>query len=78
MAYTNYVRNPNTKRYCLVFLFFALGLMSKPMLVSLPFLFLLLDYWPLGRFPGVLGQGDQGEKEIATVLSPLRVGCVGP
>lgn len=34
----------------LSFLFFVLGLLSKPMLVTLPFLFLLLDFWPLGRF----------------------------
>ena len=36
--------------YFLVLLFFALGLMSKPMLVTLPFVLLLLDYWPLNRF----------------------------
>ena len=36
--------------YGLVLLFFALGLMSKPMLVTLPFVLLLLDYWPLNRF----------------------------
>ncbi|HVM50098.1 MAG TPA: tetratricopeptide repeat protein [Candidatus Acidoferrum sp.] len=36
--------------YILSLLFFALGLMSKPMLVTVPFLLLLLDYWPLGRF----------------------------
>ena len=35
--------------YLLSLLFFALGLMSKPMLVTLPFVLLLLDYWPLGR-----------------------------
>ena len=35
--------------YLLALLFFALGLMSKPMLVTLPFVLLLLDYWPLGR-----------------------------
>ena len=35
--------------YCLVLFFFALGLMCKPMLVTLPFVLLLLDYWPLGR-----------------------------
>jgi len=39
--------------YWLVLLFFALGLMSKPMLVTLPFVLLLLDYWPLGRLSGV-------------------------
>ncbi len=36
--------------YCLVLLFFALGLMCKPMLVTVPFVLLLLDYWPLNRF----------------------------
>ena len=36
--------------YCLSLLLFALGLMSKPMLVTLPFVLLLLDYWPLGRW----------------------------
>jgi Flp pilus assembly protein TadD len=38
-----------SRSYGLVLLFFALGLMSKPMLVTLPFVLLLLDYWPLGR-----------------------------
>ena len=37
--------------YALAVLFFALGLMAKPMLVTLPFVLLLLDYWPLGRLP---------------------------
>jgi protein O-mannosyl-transferase len=41
---------PWTLDYCWVLLFFTLGLMSKPMLVTLPFVLLLLDYWPLGRF----------------------------
>ena len=40
---------PTFKRYGLVFLFFTLGMMSKPMLVTLPFALLLLDYWPLRR-----------------------------
>jgi len=44
-------RNPQSiLAYALALLFFALGLMSKPMLVTLPFLLLLLDYWPLKRF----------------------------
>ncbi len=38
--------------YCLAVALFAMGLMSKPMLVTLPLLMLLLDYWPLGRFEG--------------------------
>jgi len=39
-----------TLDYCLVLLFYALGLLSKPTLVPLPFVLLLLDYWPLERF----------------------------
>jgi len=49
-AYSYYVESPGFRRYCFVFLFFALGLMAKPMLVTLPFVLLLLDYWPLRRF----------------------------
>ena len=49
-AYIHYAAKPTIKRYGLVFLFFTLGLMSKPMLVTLPFVLLLLDYWPLERF----------------------------
>src|SRR5581483_1924885 len=50
-AYVRYVRHPwRLANYLLVLLFFVLGLMSKAMLVTLPFLLLLLDYWPLNRF----------------------------
>ena len=48
--YIRYVERPGLTRYLLTILFFALGLLSKPMLVTLPFVLLLLDYWPLGRF----------------------------
>ena len=48
-AYVHYVRQPSVRRYLLIVLFFALGLMAKPMLVTLPLLLFLLDYWPLGR-----------------------------
>jgi tetratricopeptide (TPR) repeat protein len=50
MAYVYYVRHPNKIRYSLTLLLFALGLMAKPMLVTLPFVLLLLDYWPLERY----------------------------
>jgi tetratricopeptide (TPR) repeat protein len=42
---------PSTFDYALALFFFALGLMAKPMLVTLPFVMLLLDYWPLRRIP---------------------------
>ena len=46
------VRSPNPRRwYFVTLVMFALGLLSKPMLVTLPFVLLLLDYWPLRRFP---------------------------
>ena len=51
-AYARYVRSPGAGRYLLVAACFALGLMSKPMAVTLPFVLLLLDWWPLGRLGG--------------------------
>ncbi len=48
-AYVHYVRKPNWQRYLWVVVLFVLGLMAKPMLVTLPCVMLLLDYWPLGR-----------------------------
>src|SRR5881628_3038011 len=48
-AYIRFVHASSFAAYVLLLLFFALGLMSKPMLVSVPFVLLLLDYWPLGR-----------------------------
>ena len=48
-AYVWFVRNPGFWRYFAVILCFAFGLASKPMLVTLPFVLLLLDYWPLQR-----------------------------
>ena len=51
-AYAGYARRPfSFPRYLLVTVLWALGLMAKPMLVTLPFVLLLLDYWPLKRFP---------------------------
>ncbi len=49
--WTGILRFPSSVfRYSAVLIFFALGLMAKPMLVTLPFVLLLLDYWPLQRF----------------------------
>jgi protein O-mannosyl-transferase len=50
MFYLRYTERPGSARYLLTLLCFALGLMAKPMLVTLPFVLLLLDYWPLARF----------------------------
>ncbi len=49
LLYAWYVKRPGPARYLLTLCAFALGLMSKPMLVTLPVVLLLMDYWPLGR-----------------------------
>jgi tetratricopeptide (TPR) repeat protein len=58
-AYAQYVRKPNSlARYLMVATAFILALLSKPTVVMLPFVLLLLDYWPLNRFeqPGKLSR----------------------
>ncbi|HMJ10956.1 MAG TPA: tetratricopeptide repeat protein [Polyangiaceae bacterium] len=49
VAYERYRRAPTVVRYATVALAYVLGLLSKPMVVTLPVILLLLDYWPLGR-----------------------------
>lgn len=49
-VYISYTERPSTGRYLLVAGSLALGLMSKPMLVTAPLVLLLIDYWPLRRF----------------------------
>jgi len=48
-AYAWYAKKPDWRRYLLLALLFAMGLLAKPMVITLPFVLLLLDYWPLGR-----------------------------
>ena len=50
-AWLRWTRRPTSGRYAVVLLAFALGLLAKPMLVTLPCVLLLLDVWPLGRLP---------------------------
>lgn len=49
ILYTRYAKNPRPRLYILTLLLYVFGLMSKPMLVTLPFVMLLWDFWPLGR-----------------------------
>jgi hypothetical protein len=51
LAYQRYAERPGIARWSLVFVCMAAGLLCKPMLVTLPFVLLLLDYWPLGAAP---------------------------
>ena len=56
LAYAGYVSRPVLRRYLSTLLLFSLGLMAKPMLVTLPLVLLLLDFWPLGRWqPATIG-----------------------
>ncbi len=57
-AYRWYARKPQLSRYLVVAVLFALGLMSKPQVITLPFVLLLWDYWPLGRL--ALRQNSSG------------------
>ena len=50
LGYTDYAKTGRVSRYFIALLLFGIGLMAKPMLVSLPCVLLLLDYWPLRRF----------------------------
>jgi len=70
-VYINYVEKPKWFRHICVLLCFILAVMSKPMAVTLPFILLLLDYWPLGRLR--IGKKDQGLKPfIAPSLKAIR------
>lgn len=76
-AYAAYVKRPALSSYLLVLLLFSLGLMAKPMLVTLPFVLLLLDYWPLCRMR------DLSVKELSpslhstqTLIKARIIGCL--
>ncbi|MEW6659086.1 MAG: tetratricopeptide repeat protein [Thermodesulfobacteriota bacterium] len=64
-AYLRYGERPGWGRYALVLLCFLLGLLAKPMLVTLPLVLLLLDYWPLGRW------GSRGIAPRTLILEKL-------
>jgi tetratricopeptide (TPR) repeat protein len=65
IAYVRYAEAPSIRRYAWVGTTLAMGLLAKPMLVTWPFVMLLLDYWPLHRFDLT------SRREVATKLWPL-------
>ena len=74
-GYVRYVRGPFALgRYLLLVTVFALGLMAKPMLVTLPLVLLLLDYWPLGRMTSVAQEDGRLPAEGNRAVS--RFSCV--
>lgn len=68
MAYVRYARAPGRGRYALVLILAACGLMAKPMLVSLPLVLLLLDYWPLKRLPNLSLASADNRKIIGRLV----------
>ncbi len=76
-AYWRYTTSPGIGRYFLVAAFLALGLMSKPMLVTLPFVLLVLDYWPLQRFQSGKEDAGTGKSETWKRLVMEKVPLLG-
>ncbi len=72
LAYADYARRPGVLRYLWVVLAYVLGLMAKPMLVTVPLVLLLLDYWPLGR----LGAWRRCVLEKLPLLALAAASCV--
>jgi len=68
-AYVAWARRPGPRRYLACTALLALGLLAKPMLVTVPFLLLLLDYWPLGRWGS--GPGRRGTVRLILEKAPL-------
>lgn len=70
-AYVRYAERPRAGRYLVVVVLFGLGLMAKPMLVTLPFVLLLLDYWPLARLGHNTGRLAREAKTCVIEKIPL-------
>jgi len=75
LAYYEYASSPGWRRYFPVAIFFALGMMAKPMIVTLPFVLLLLDYWPLcrdgGPDPAALGRKSRFRRWLSLVTEKI-------
>ncbi|MFZ0860446.1 MAG: hypothetical protein WAN18_07165, partial [Candidatus Sulfotelmatobacter sp.] len=67
LAYGWYAQRPSVRRYSCVALLFALGLMAKPQIITLPFVLLLWDYWPLQRFRFA------GNNEVPSRFAPASI-----
>jgi protein O-mannosyl-transferase len=72
LAYVRYVEKPGWFRYGPVLILFVLSLTAKPMLVTMPFILLLLDYWPLQRFSS-LGRSGTGQNRRWRLLNRLLI-----
>lgn len=71
IAYARYARAPSAMRYVLVLALLALSMLAKPMLVTLPCVMLLLDFWPLRRIPAPLGLPPLNDLPPAAPTRPI-------
>lgn len=72
-AYVRYIRAPSVWRYAVILISLACGLMAKPMLITMPFLLLLLDYWPLRRFEKINRSAPNGLRLLLEKLPMLAL-----
>ncbi len=72
LAYVRYAEQPGVKRYLPVIIALCLGLLSKSMLVTLPFALLLLDYWPLDRLQPPHTRSEEHSKEAGPPKGPYH------
>jgi len=80
LAYVFYAGKPRIGRYVLVLVTYILGVMAKPMVITLPFVLMLLDFWPLGRVSGYAGVMFSRSKSIRFLLGekmPLILVSIG-
>jgi protein O-mannosyl-transferase len=76
-AYLGYVGKRSLIRYCLVLFLFVLGLMAKPMLVTLPFVLLVLDWWPLRRFQSTTAAPANAWRQLILEKTPMFLLAAG-
>ncbi len=76
LAYIRYVEKKGMLLYIAVFLLFFMGLMSKPMMITFPFVLLLLDVWPLKRGSTNLKQSEANKKIIKLVIEKIPFFCI--
>ncbi len=78
LAYVSYVKKPRPTRYCVALVLFACSLMSKPMAVTLPFVLLLVDFWPLNRFKRLTVGHPSAESAYPNADSTCTSPCPRP
>jgi len=73
LAYLRYTQAPGWRRHVPVFVWMLLGLLSKAMLVTAPFVLLLLDFWPLGRMKDALAVNPAAARRVAVAARVLQL-----